>query len=42
VTAQPSIPSCAGQTTTGENSNILYGAIPSGADNTQSQLFDLA
>ncbi|MGD0298875.1 MAG: hypothetical protein ABSE86_17350 [Bryobacteraceae bacterium] len=42
LTAQPSIPSCANQTTTGENSNILYGAIPSGAGHAQSQLFDLA
>jgi hypothetical protein len=41
LTAQPSIPSCADQTTTGENSNMLYGAIPSGADETQTQLFNL-
>jgi hypothetical protein len=42
LTAQPSIPRCADQTTTGENSNILYGAIPSAADKTQSQLVALA
>ena len=41
LTAQASIPSCADQTTTGENSSILYGATPSGAAKTQSQLFDL-
>jgi hypothetical protein len=46
LTAKPSLPTCANpwhsDQTTQERGNMLYGAIPSAADRTQSQLFGLA